>query len=777
MKIKRSSSKKQLHKWGKLGVGLASVVVLGGVVEPVGLADFGSTKVYATGQTDPALEARKAEIKTIIQSYRDLVGQIKALNPADYTEESWNRKYEGRFYKNSIADAYNDDLTFPSVNLEGVDRHQTLKELNATYMFGYIYVEKSIPVLKQAMADLVPVSKSLEIPIDTRPVGTPVEQPVEQPLETPVAPQPASGQPTVEERFDVLQIQYREDETDEFMGDDVIKVYSSSPKKITPPAFEGYEIKEASVGENYLMYRKPISLPYEHRFAQVLTEQDLQSHSNFLGGKIKEAQDSLRNGSVYTYILNYRRTSPVQQDPQAKRVRFEIVVKPDGAPESGFLSYDSISRRFVDLHPGESYTFPVDESKFEIRPNQKLTYSYDEVEAGKDYSISVRPKAVTSQPADKPVETPAEKQVISSEVKILNLDGSTYWRGDWGDEAIVGTATVKLEVGGNLTILATVVPEGYDITDVRFNILSTGVKELPHTWAYEEYKNYTSAPMSVPEIDILVKPVSSPATPVTPPSETPAKSPAETLTNQPSTSQTTKPVSKETTPIVNEELEPSKLASLDSYKDVTEASSSVNVRVHGQDMGKVVSLSVTKENDPSVFAKLPQGLAEHQVDLYDIKTLDTRGQFVQITEEATVTLPVAAGKEIEKVIYFLASTGAVEELPFTVDKANNQVSFTVSHFSHYGIVYQASKPVGQVQPGSVSQSVQPVVAPSIQSNQTGSSSHMQTKETTIKPAPASQSQAKTLPATGEVNSVLHLTGLGLLGLAGLVVKRRQRKSF
>ncbi|HEP1809337.1 TPA: LPXTG cell wall anchor domain-containing protein [Streptococcus suis] len=52
----------------------------------------------------------------------------------------------------------------------------------------------------------------------------------------------------------------------------------------------------------------------------------------------------------------------------------------------------------------------------------------------------------------------------------------------------------------------------------------------------------------------------------------------------------------------------------------------------------------------------------------------------------------------------------------------------------------------------------------------------QSKQTTIKPASTSQSQAKTLPATGEASSILHLTGLGLLGLAGLVVKRRSRKS-
>ncbi|HFI0239716.1 TPA: MucBP domain-containing protein [Streptococcus suis] len=52
----------------------------------------------------------------------------------------------------------------------------------------------------------------------------------------------------------------------------------------------------------------------------------------------------------------------------------------------------------------------------------------------------------------------------------------------------------------------------------------------------------------------------------------------------------------------------------------------------------------------------------------------------------------------------------------------------------------------------------------------------QSKQSTDKPASTGQPQAKTLPATGEASSILHLTGLGLLGLAGLVVKRRQRKS-
>ncbi|HFI0703907.1 TPA: LPXTG cell wall anchor domain-containing protein [Streptococcus suis] len=52
----------------------------------------------------------------------------------------------------------------------------------------------------------------------------------------------------------------------------------------------------------------------------------------------------------------------------------------------------------------------------------------------------------------------------------------------------------------------------------------------------------------------------------------------------------------------------------------------------------------------------------------------------------------------------------------------------------------------------------------------------QSKQSTVKPASTSQSQAKSLPATGDAHSVLHLTGLGLLGLAGLVMKRRSHKS-
>ncbi|HHW4949936.1 TPA: PT domain-containing protein [Streptococcus suis] len=50
MKIKRSSSKKQLHKWTKLGVGLAAVTVLGGGTTLAGIDLFHVDTVYAQAQ-------------------------------------------------------------------------------------------------------------------------------------------------------------------------------------------------------------------------------------------------------------------------------------------------------------------------------------------------------------------------------------------------------------------------------------------------------------------------------------------------------------------------------------------------------------------------------------------------------------------------------------------------------------------------------------------------------------------------------------------------------
>ncbi|HEM2740316.1 TPA: LPXTG cell wall anchor domain-containing protein [Streptococcus suis] len=520
MKIKRSSSKKQLHKWTKLGVGLAAVTVLGGGTTLAGIDLFHVDTVYAQAQ----------ESVTAVLTFYD-VSDLSEIADRVYIDI---KPGESIVYNYPVFDGYTLHEDYDSVLI--LDYDSVARRNGETIATGFRKVEKPAET---------PAEKPVETAKQPEPAGATSS------TDTPSVPQPTNSQPTVEDRYDVVTLQYR-DENGEDFGDDLMMVYPTSSQRITPPTFEGYEFKEASVGENYLMYRKPISLPYEHRFAQVLTEQDLQSHSNFLGGRIKETQDSLRDGSAYTYILNYRKTGPSQQAPQTKRVRFIIDVKPDVV--TGTSSFDGFSRRYVYLHPGESYTFPIDESRFEIRPNQKLTYSYDEVEAGKDYSISVRPKAVTSQPADKPIETPTAPQ-----------------------------------------------------------------------------------PAETPVVTSVDKPAETLVDPsVSKPAETPAKSPSETPTNQPSADQ--------------------------AEQSATEP-------------------TVLSEQDSQAGTVSPTGQSASEK--------------------------------------------------------------------------QATKQ-GDKEPA----------APASQS-----------KQSTDKPASTSQSQLKTLPATGEASSVLHLTGLGLLGLAGLVVKRRQRKSF
>ncbi|HEM3165446.1 TPA: LPXTG cell wall anchor domain-containing protein [Streptococcus suis 92-1191] len=717
--MKRSSRKKRLAKWSKLGLSLAAVTVLGGLVEPVGLTNFGLTKVYATEQADPALEARKIEIKTMIQSYRDLVGQIKALNPADYTEESWNKNYDGdvRIYlgAQSIATAYNDDLTFSSLSLDGVDSHQTLNELNATYMFGYIYVENSIPVLKQAMADLVPVSESVETPTD-KPAENSVEQPepagdtnstdtntvnytiqlVDQDGQVLQTIQ-QSGVEGTEVSFDFPVISgYRVGKTEGFdswtygkggtfrlVANKTVKVYydkaPSIDSLIRPEQRVEYQkvfdTFHTTVLKAFEVYKKELGVDHiirltedEAKFNQITQSEDLttlqlelilvENLFNEPVGLVLTDQDIINaigwTPEYWDYQIAYHKeitqklekamaniaaskaipTVPVDQSITIKAVYTEEQIEPG-------QKVDVLKEIEYTLKPGESVvleplTFEGWTSRV-VQESQTVTYEEAKARPNKEYYFYYIEEGTT--PTEKPVETPAEKQVISSEVKILNLDGSTYWKGEGLDKAVVGTTTVELEVGGDLTIPATVVPEGYEITDVRFNVLSTGVKELPHTWTYEEYKNYTSAPMSVPEIDILVKPVSSPATPVTPPAETPletpANRPAETPTNQLSADQA----------------------------------------------------------------------------------------------EQSATEPTVLSEQGSQ-----AGTASPTEQSASEKQATKQ---------------------GDKEPA----------APASQS-----------KQSTAKPTPTSQSQAKSLPATGEVSSVLHLTGLGLLGLAGLVVKRRQRKS-
>ncbi|MBY4974504.1 LPXTG cell wall anchor domain-containing protein [Streptococcus suis] len=130
--------------------------------------------------------------------------------------------------------------------------------------------------------------------------------------------------------------------------------------------------------------------------------------------------------------------------------------------------------------------------------------------------------------------------------------------------------------------------------------------------------------------------------------------------------------------------------------------------------------------------------------------------------DPSVTKPVETPSEIP--------ANSPAETPTNVQPSADQVGQSVTEptvLSNQDSQAGTASPTGQSAPGKqeTKQETKEQAAPASQSQQS-----------TAKPAPTSQPQTKSLPATGEAHSVWHMTGLGLLGLAGLVVKRRSRKS-
>ncbi|HFI0418977.1 TPA: LPXTG cell wall anchor domain-containing protein [Streptococcus suis] len=134
------------------------------------------------------------------------------------------------------------------------------------------------------------------------------------------------------------------------------------------------------------------------------------------------------------------------------------------------------------------------------------------------------------------------------------------------------------------------------------------------------------------------------------------------------------------------------LSSVDSTKVLSNSLEDIYVTLSDKDVSAVGSIQAIKVTDDAVFEKLPPAYNRNDVDMFDIKTLDKDGQFVQIQSNkgALVTLPVSPNRKVTKVIYYLPQTGAVEELEYDWDKTFNIVSFKVSHFSNYAIVYEGN---------------------------------------------------------------------------------------
>ena len=220
----------------------------------------------------------------------------------------------------------------------------------------------------------------------------------------------------------------------------------------------------------------------------------------------------------------------------------------------------------------------------------------------------------------------------------------------------------------------------------------------------------------------------------------------------------------------------------------------VSVSLTGADVAAVDKIVADKVLDTTILAKLPAELPAKNVELYDVKTQKADGSFVQISGEATVTIPVDPNRKVEKVIYFLPETGAVEELPFELSADGKYVHFKVSHFSNYGVVYQsqdtekpnpqpnpAPQPNPTPQPDSAPQpnpAPQPELKLKPQDNGKDKDSKNLSEEPKkiedVKSDPSkkeiekTEDKEKTLPKTGESSSLLGPVGAVLLGMVTLL---------
>ncbi|HFI0252372.1 TPA: LPXTG cell wall anchor domain-containing protein [Streptococcus suis] len=155
---------------------------------------------------------------------------------------------------------------------------------------------------------------------------------------------------------------------------------------------------------------------------------------------------------------------------------------------------------------------------------------------------------------------------------------------------------------------------------------------------------------------------------------------------------------------------------------------------------------------------------------YTIPTDKQVEQPVEIPTETPNEQPVEQPVETPAETPSETPANSPAETPTNVQPSADQVGQSATEptvLSKQDSQAGAASPTGQSEPDKqeTKQETKEPAAPASQS-----------KQSTDKPVPTSQPQAKTLPATGEAHSVWHLTGLGLLGLAGLVVKRRSRKS-
>ncbi|HFI0036818.1 TPA: discoidin domain-containing protein, partial [Streptococcus suis] len=127
-----------------------------------------------------------------------------------------------------------------------------------------------------------------------------------------------------------------------------------------------------------------------------------------------------------------------------------------------------------------------------------------------------------------------------------------------------------------------------------------------------------------------------------------------------------------------------------SSRTLTDAATGVRLELQANELDSIIGLRVTHKEG---IVNVPVALADKDYDLFDIALVDEAGHTIANTLPVRVSLPVDAGKKVEKVLY-LPTAGDKVELPFTESvrvtadgSPRKEVIFTANNFSDYAIVY------------------------------------------------------------------------------------------
>lgn len=113
------------------------------------------------------------------------------------------------------------------------------------------------------------------------------------------------------------------------------------------------------------------------------------------------------------------------------------------------------------------------------------------------------------------------------------------------------------------------------------------------------------------------------------------------------------------------------------------------VTLTGEDTKKDLDLFVNLKDISVLTNELDKALLNTKLEMYEIYFKDKIGKRVQITDKATIHIPLQKGKTADDVegVYYILSTGEISErLDCCV--VGNMIEFDVTHFGYYMIAYK-----------------------------------------------------------------------------------------